>query len=41
MLTVCAVAPTLAAARDRAYADAKRIQFAEMQYRSDIAVREL
>jgi len=41
VLTVCAVAPTLAAARDRAYANANRIQFAGMQYRSDIAVREL
>jgi len=41
VLSVCAVAPTLAAARDRAYTNAKRIQFAGMQYRSDIAAREL
>ena len=41
VLTVCAVAPTLAAARDRAYANAERIHFAGMQYRRDIAAREL
>jgi len=41
VLTVCAVAPTLAAARDRAYTNAKCIHFAGMQYRNDIAVREL
>jgi len=41
VLTVCAVAPTLAVARDRAYTNAKRTQFAGMQYRSDIAAREL
>ena len=41
VLTVCAVAPTLAAARAGAYANATRIHFDGMQYRSDIANREL
>ncbi len=41
VLTVCAVAPTLATARDRAYANAAPIHFDGMQYRHDIASREL
>ncbi len=41
VLTVCAVAPTLATARDRAYMNAARIHFAGMQNRHDIASREL
>jgi len=41
VLTVCAVAPTLATARDRAYVNAAHIHFEGMQYRRDIASREL
>ncbi len=41
VLTVCAAAPTLAAARDCAYAAAKRITFDGVQYRRDIAAREI
>jgi phosphoribosylamine---glycine ligase len=41
VLTVAAVAPTLRAARDRAYANAGRIHFDGIQYRRDIAAREL
>ncbi len=41
VLTVAAVASTLHAARDRAYANADRIHFDGVTYRRDIAVREL
>jgi phosphoribosylamine--glycine ligase len=41
VLTVAAVAPTLHEARDRAYASAERIHFEGIQYRHDIAAREL
>lgn len=41
VLTVCATAPTLAAARDRAYAATERITYTAKQYRRDIAAREL
>jgi phosphoribosylamine--glycine ligase len=41
VLTVAAMAPTLAAARDRAYAAAERVRFAGAHYRKDIAVREI
>ena len=41
VLTVAAVAPTLHEARDRAYANAERIHFEGVQYRRDIAAREL
>jgi phosphoribosylamine-glycine ligase len=41
VLTVVGRGPTLAAARDRAYADAARIAFAGRHLRHDIALREL
>ena len=41
VLTVAATAPTLRAARDRAYAAAARIVFDGVQYRHDIAAREV
>ena len=41
VLTVVAIAPTLAEARERAYANAARITFEGRQYRTDIALREL
>ena len=41
VVSVCATAPTLSAARDRAYAAAERITFNGVQYRRDIAAREL
>lgn len=41
VLTVAAVASTLRAARDRAYASAERIHFDGATYRRDIAAREL
>ncbi len=41
VLTVTAVAPTLHEARDMAYASAEHIRFDGVQYRSDIAAREL
>ncbi|HEY7061758.1 MAG TPA: phosphoribosylamine--glycine ligase [Chloroflexota bacterium] len=41
VLTVAAVAPTLAAARERAYAGAAAIHFDGAHYRRDIAVREI
>ena len=41
VLTVVAVAPTLAQARERAYENAARIDFEGRQYRTDIALREL
>ena len=41
MLTVAAVAPTLAAARERAYAGAAGIQFEGAHYRRDVAAREM
>jgi phosphoribosylamine--glycine ligase len=37
ILDVTATGPTLAAARERAYAAASRIQFAGVRYRTDIA----
>ncbi|HLH21028.1 MAG TPA: phosphoribosylamine--glycine ligase [Chloroflexota bacterium] len=41
VLTVTAVAPTLAAARARAYAGAAAIQFEGAHYRRDVAAREV
>jgi phosphoribosylamine--glycine ligase len=41
VLTVAATAPTLQAARDRAYANAERIIFPGVHIRHDIAAREL
>ncbi len=41
VLTVSATAPTLQAARDHAYTIAERIYFDGVQYRRDIAAREL
>ena len=41
VLTVVAQAPTLAEARERAYANAERIQFQGRSFRQDIALREL
>lgn len=41
VLTVTAIAPTLREARDHAYANAERIHFDGVQYRHDIAAREL
>jgi phosphoribosylamine--glycine ligase len=41
VLTAAAVAPTLHTARDRAYASVERIHFEGVQYRRDIAAREL
>ena len=41
VLTVAAVASTLRAARDRAYASAERIYFDGVTYRRDIAAREV
>ena len=41
VMTVCATAPTLAAARDCAYAHAERITWDGVQFRRDIAAREV
>lgn len=41
VLTVTSAAPTLHEARDRAYTNAERIHFEGVQYRRDIAAREL
>jgi phosphoribosylamine--glycine ligase len=41
VLTVAAVAPTLAAARERAYAGAAKVHFQGAHYRRDVAAREL
>lgn len=41
VLTVAAVAPTMAEARDKVYRNADRIRFRGRQYRGDIALREL
>jgi phosphoribosylamine--glycine ligase len=41
VLGVTALAPTLAAARERAYASVAGIRFDGMQFRSDIAVKGL
>ncbi|HZR98100.1 MAG TPA: phosphoribosylamine--glycine ligase [Chloroflexota bacterium] len=41
VLTVAAVAPTLAAARERAYAGVQAIHFEGAHYRRDVAAREL
>jgi phosphoribosylamine--glycine ligase len=41
VLGVTGIGETLEAARDRAYAGARRISFDGMHYRSDIAARAL
>jgi phosphoribosylamine---glycine ligase len=41
VLTVAAVAPTMAEARERVYRNAERIRFTGCHYRRDIALREL
>lgn len=41
VLTVAATGRTMAEARERAYSNVERIQFAGMQYRRDIALREI
>ena len=41
MLIVVGLGPDLATARERAYANASRIDFEGRHYRTDIAAREL
>ena len=41
MLCVVALAPTIAAARARAYDNVRRITFEGAVYRTDIALREI